>query len=1169
MARFDGTRPTRATTKLLPVRSITSLRETAEARPYLVISPSDLITLVGALFPEKRPVSSSFEKGIHTHRPRTAASSVSGMSALSLSLSIPPPIRNVFDAASIKSTSASSVISDSTTSREPLLENAAKVDHKLVSSFSSTSINQMPTTNMFEEEGDRLRAAIREMSHALGPDQSSGSCHPCAEQWAVLFISDDGCDLSPRMRHDWDDDAEVEDETSSSDSEDDDKLGQETDLDNDYHQLRDAILKLVEDFEIPQVLRIDPDTTVFSNRTSTLHSPRKNRLQRKRSGLSESPQSRNPYRSSLMQSGEEALGNKTTRSPTKSRSGLSTKARVTSASEAPFPVLLTMLEAAEKQCRAQSDFVNAHLYWRTLQRLNQLSSQSLKQDGFASLLEIFSRGPQISMRQSSSAIEEYDAWLIWLKQSQERHDSTIEGLMARLKAVRDKMWYVSDVRNSSVYENARNIAIAMKTMGSQKLQRNISASGARPRNMSRTSANAFLQKTEAQILSMMSATDEHGGPNKLSDAQSELTSGWLSQLGIENFCIGEERIHRLCLEIDTCIGQLLGDGVADGPVLWSSELYHRDKRMLDSGRQKGDLILSGLGTLSLADDEHFEQESIRRGLRRYDFSSTARPSPRDLRSMSGRNGSRDSLASSRWSRGSFTADGSDSQDYFGSASPSLTNDSAATFWSPFQTRSQSPTTSISSVRPRTSSSTNETVIHQNSERTDFARRKFLSELNETLTSLLISDLGVLVFAKGTETDAWFSGTLGRDCNDLKARQEREARKRKTRVIEKKRSFTDLRQAHQGRSQLSDPFVESPIRDLQESGRTSSQDDPTVVGRDVSPLDAEPHSKSATRRSKKRDADPQSFPYKIAFRRLLTMFSVHPSPFTKLNTLYELEQMIVASLTSHRRTRGSRSAATSHHCNRTSKSHTVDPDPDHIHSNGGTMDNYEARRLHALQQDDLSSSPEQHAYQPRTTNGEPSTDMIVEVLHSLFRDPDSCPKTLFRDLQFIASFVPAHILDKTDRGKAFWDAGLAALGLKQDVIRSMVEIADSIVSHHTKHRPGQAAALASPSSAEVTRYSMEDAAQMWTITAKEGDPVAERELAIFYLTHPDLVKRTTLPLSKPSETFKKQVAMGGDEAGRSDPATMCVAYHWMEASSRGGDELAKTYLKQREELNSLP
>lgn len=122
--------------------------------------------------------------------------------------------------------------------------------------------------------------------------------------------------------------------------------------------------------------------------------------------------------------------------------------------------------------------------------------------------------------------------------------------------------------------------------------------------------------------------------------------------------------------------------------------------------------------------------------------------------------------------------------------------------------------------------------------------------------------------------------------------------------------------------------------------------------------------------------------------------------------------------------------------------------------------------------------------------------------------------------------------------------------------------------------------------------------MWTITAKEGDPTAQRELALFYLSNPELVDRTTLPLSKPREVFKQAVMekfRGGSSSGngnrygqyherigagqvhrpassssagdksdvRSDPALMCVAIHWMEAAEQGGDELARTFLGQNE------
>ncbi|KAI9850465.1 MAG: hypothetical protein M1830_007016, partial [Pleopsidium flavum] len=87
--------------------------------------------------------------------------------------------------------------------------------------------------------------------------------------------------------------------------------------------------------------------------------------------------------------------------------------------------------------------------------------------------------------------------------------------------------------------------------------------------------------------------------------------------------------------------------------------------------------------------------------------------------------------------------------------------------------------------------------------------------------------------------------------------------------------------------------------------------------------------------------------------------------------------------------------------------------------------------------------------------------------------------------------------------------------------------------------------------------MEDAARMWMITAKEGDPVAERELAIFYLTHPELLPRIMLPLTMPRDTFKAEMMYRRiEDPARSDPQTMCVAIHWMELSANGGDKLAK-------------
>ncbi|KAH8654051.1 hypothetical protein BGZ60DRAFT_386518 [Tricladium varicosporioides] len=1172
MSRFRSSRPSKSKAKLLPARSITSLRETVEVHPYLVLGPSDLVTMVNALFPqEQRPVSSSLARDIHGLR--SSASSISGMSMMTASMPMSTP-RDAFDNMSVISNS-DSVISDVTTSRKPLLE-----DNASALRYPTTSIaSSQKRSSLYEDDAFELRYAIEEMTQTLGHEAVMGTCHPCAERWTVLFMSPDGQDLSTQMLHDPDDDAEEDEFTTSSDD-DEEMNSSRPDLDKDYHQLRDSILKLVEDYEIPQSMNSRMESKTFSNRTSALESPRKKH--RSRPGSSAKTQSKNPYRprdpSPGFERGMNTIELKLRRSYD-SDTGKQT--------EEPSSVLIAMLEAAESQCQAQSDFVNAHLYWKTLNQLHQLSSPSLKRDGFASLLNIFSRGPRDSMRRSTSAIEEYDAWLVWLKQSQERHDTTIESMMKRLKALRDKMWYVTDVRNSAAYEGARNIAVALKCMASPKKASYLPPTGMRPRNISKSSTNNFLLKTEAQVMDMMAASEDQGGPNKLSDEQSEKTSRWLSEFGIENFCKGEERIHRFCLEIEAVINKLVGDNLMDGPVLWSSELYNRDRRILDSGRQKGDLFINGFGSLNMSGDDLTDPDTGRRSLRNTDFN---RPGLRDLRAMSARNQSQQSFDSGRFSMSRLSTAGGDlmdSQDYFGMASPVLTIDSATTFWSPFQTRAQSPTTSINSFRPGTASSTNETVTMKE-ERAGQVKQRFLTDLKHTLTSLLLSDLGMLVFARGSETDSWFAGDLGQDCMERKERADRKARKRsKRRTLEKKKSFRDLRaQKMEPPNERSDERI-SPSPARQSDGRATADSLATESS------STSENSARVSRKSVSKESESPDFPYRQAFQRLLRMFSVHPNPYAKLSALHELEHLIIAFLTpsAPRRPRLRQDTLTA----------APQTETQHVNAFGHTdgnpatpraknleeaIDNCKERRSQTLGQQD-SSSPVYRSNERAMVPPNPaSTDMIVDVLQDLFRDPEIRPKTLFRDLQFIASFVPASVLDKTERGKAFWDAGLAALGLKQDVCRTLIEIADEVVVHYTQSRKPTSASSPDPippttSSGELMKYSMQDAAKMWTITAKEGDPVAERELAIFYLTHPELVDRVTAPLSKPRETFKAQVMEmhGGGGSGnagkeerdreRSDPATMCVAYHWMELSALGGDTLAKTYLRQREELNAIP
>jgi hypothetical protein len=292
---------------------------------------------------------------------------------------------------------------------------------------------------------------------------------------------------------------------------------------------------------------------------------------------------------------------------------------------------------------------------------------------------------------------------------------------------------------------------------------------------------------------------------------------------------------------------------------------------------------------------------------------------------------------------------------------------------------------------------------------------------------------------------------------------------------------------------------------------------------------------------------------------------------------------------------------------TLRNHFISNEDSHIGAAGNakleqTIDNVKERRSHALHASIMSDGP------PRSTgNAETrsiasvaltNTDAIVNLFQSLFRDAGLRPKTLFRDLQFIVSFIPQSFFDRSEKSKALWDAGLAALSLKQEVCQTMVEVADEVVkAHHTQPRKPPNGGDDLTSALRPPSYSLADAAKMWTITAKEGDPTAQREFALFNLSYPEFVERTTLPpLSKPREVFKQALmekygarpgggarhpadrvraglggsapsvgASDGNKDGdvRNDPALMCVAFHWMGLAEQGNDKVARTFLNQNE------
>jgi hypothetical protein len=197
---------------------------------------------------------------------------------------------------------------------------------------------------------------------------------------------------------------------------------------------------------------------------------------------------------------------------------------------------------------------------------------------------------------------------------------------------------------------------------------------------------------------------------------------------------------------------------------------------------------------------------------------------------------------------------------------------------------------------------------------------------------------------------------------------------------------------------------------------------------------------------------------------------------------------------------------------------------------------------------------------RSSTG-PNTDAIIEETRRVLFNNELGSKTLFRDLQYVASFVPATILDMTDYGKAFWDVCLAALSLKEETLRIIVDTASEIFQHNT--------GMISSDTMDhdfLSRHSLKDVAKLWTIASKEGDVTGQRELGIMYMSHPDITPICLSPFSKVSEIFDPSLLEDTkvlEDLDKCDPIKMAVIKHWMGRAASYGDVIASEYLMQQE------
>lgn len=790
----------------------------------------------------------------------------------------------------------------------------------------------------------------------------------------------------------------------------------------------------------------------------------------------------------------------------------------------------------------RSDFVGAHYWWNASRQLRQSLNTGPSQVANDSwILGPMHKSCTRSLDTSKVVIERCENDFVSLDHSLRCLQTQVKELMGTIDKVRNKMWYMTDVKNSMRYEEARHVAMALKTMIYSARPYVDTPEHTRSRAGARSLEGSLFQKPELQVMNMMKAPSSQGGPKKLSDEQVELTRKWLSHNGIENFCRGEERIHRFCYEVRTSINRLVGETMAETPVLWASELFQRERARYEGygTRAFPGLSMPTTPRPSTASEDPMHSSQLYGG-------NVPLPDPlsrlsQDTPSL-GRKPSIQSIVSDKYRppRDLPSIDASSIGGSPGRAASTSTADTCSTFWSTPQ-RQPMYAASVSSVYSRPPSMFSETATRQprRAERKTQGKTAFMDDLKQTLTSLLLSDLGSPVWSCGSETDAWFTNILGQ--TRIRVQMQRRA------AVQKFYSDYDERSKH-----LRGRHCSSGGR------RSRSLDSPIMRMRNGPNIE----NSSSIEQDSFQEDDESAFSYKAVFHRLIEVFSRHGNPFVKLNALRDLRSLVVASLVS------------SHGGD--SMSSTTGPISDETDMSPNNCPRYRHRTTrHSFTECRATVVSRMDTPQPLLSPAEsitsgsrpseysaPSEDQVVATLRDLILEFK--PKTLFRDLQFISAFVPGDQLSKTDGGTAFLQFGLASLSLKDEVCHSMVEIADHIVSQELMRRHP----LAGPDSCPRPGHAIEDAAAMWIISAKEGNPVAQRELAILYLTHPELLPRVTLPLTRPRDTFKADMMYRRGNDSKSDPQSMCLALHWMQLSASGGDVLAVNRLREREEFDSI-
>lgn len=813
-----------------------------------------------------------------------------------------------------------------------------------------------------------------------------------------------------------------------------------------------------------------------------------------------------------------------------------------------WSILMRLFDFNTANCRAKFDFTSAIFWWKASRILQELSSQHM--NVLNGLLHSISKDLEASIAAHEVARERNIVFSRRLENFRLSQSRTLQTLDESRRALRIKMWYISDVRHSAAYEDALHVTRALRSMASSSRVKQPGSIATWARHRLRNSLGP--DRSESQTLEILTAPKDQGGLSKLADEQIELTSRWLTRSSIENFCKGEERIHRFCFEVQKCVNKLAGVNLLESPVLWSSRLFEREKSMFNTRPSRQEpLYRSLVNDSSACNSERFISPQ---GLP----PSWGSPAPLATTVPNSYMNSVNEIRSGP--RTPVPVNFTD-----------LVNHSRLKYSSgvtpiPYPLQTYQAATSLRSSN----------IYNTLSEETMSAKMEFTLQIKKILGSLITSDLGYLLWVHGSETDAWVNLYSSDEMPSRSENESNEIKSTSNECMLEQENLLDTPSLPKGDAYAEQRLaLEIPLsKPLTASSSAPKNGLPQTSGYVPS-------------------KDESSFPFREAYKALLDRFSYTLSPYDKLNILSEFEGLVSSSL-DEQPSAQPKAGLTGSSMNFDS----VEPTPvgkramniprTKATSLEEVIANCTERRIGTLK---LKPLTEGTLGSPLFGTNSPSiatTDSIVLALRDIFSDPSLRPATLFRDLQFIAAFVPSSILDYTSQGTAFWNAGLAALALKEELCTSMVKRATEITTYHIN---GPHSSPSVPSS--LANTTLRDAAQLWLLAAKEGSPVAARELGLFYLTHPELLRRVTSPFSKAKDVFRTTLtgdrgvgssggkggnysggaggaglgaSTGGQQPGGLDAWTFAVVFHWMEVAANGGDRDASDFLRGNGELS---